>query len=151
MNPASLPLENNISISLNRLPENINFQNFIISKSLLGYLVKINTSILNYGKLNDFITNNAFDAKDLIVGISVKKELKKIISFGVLFNYLNTKIENYNENIFKSGIGIRTHFFEKRFGLGLSAYKYFNSNSHIQKFPCRLKILCLPVEIQTLK
>lgn len=128
LNPASILMENHLSLSMNSLPENISSQSFIITHLMNNYILKLNTSILDYGQLNDFITNNLFSAKDIVVGCSIKKEVKKVISVGIQFNFLNSKIGINSENIFKSGIGFRTHLMRKRLGLGLSVHKYFNLN-----------------------
>jgi len=128
LNPASILMENHFSISMKKLPESIYSQNFIITRFVSNNILKINMSILDYGQFEDFITKNSFTAKDVIVGLSVKRKLKKLISLGVQLNYLNSKIDNFSENIIKGGIGLRTHLMEKRLGLGIAIHRYFNLN-----------------------
>ena len=101
-NPASLKMASSISLTTIRIPENINSQNIEASKLYQNYVFKINTSITDYGKLSDFITQKQFSAKDLIVGFSIKTIFKNLISIGLSFDYLNSKIDTWNQKSLKS-------------------------------------------------
>ena len=123
LNPASLAKENHFSVSIIQLPENISYQNYFISKVINNNLIKINSSILNYGNLEDYITKKSFSANDFSIGFSLKSEFEKLISIGIQFNYLNSKIENYDNKILRSGIGIKTRLLNKRLGIGIAFHK----------------------------
>lgn len=123
LNPASLAKENHFSVSIIQLPENINYQNYLITKVIRNYLFKINSSILNYGDLEDFLTNKSFSANDYTFGFSMKSDFKKLVSIGIQFDYLNSEIENYNNQYVKGGIGFKSRLLNKRLGLGIAFHK----------------------------
>ena len=60
-----------------------------------------------------------FSANDFSIGFSLKSEFEKLISIGMQFNLLNSKIENYDNKILKSGVGIKTRLLNKRLGIGI--------------------------------
>ena len=119
LNPASLPLQNVMSISHIKIPENISIQNIFITQNFKNYLIKINTTILDYGELEDFVTDKKFNAKDLQLELSVKSTFQEILSLGVQLNYNNKIIDNYSINQLNTKIGFRTHLLENRLGVGL--------------------------------
>ena len=127
-NPASLKMASSISLTTIRIPENINSQNFETSKLYQNYVFNIKTSIIDYGELSDFITQNQFSAKDLIIGFSIKTIFKNLISIGLSFDYLNSKIDIWNQKSFKGTFGLLTHLMDKRIGVGITFIDYFHFN-----------------------
>ena len=127
-NPASLPFKDFISFSMINVPTDITSQNIFITKSYADYLFKFNSTILNYGDLEDFVTKNKFTAKDIQFGLSIKTTVQKIISIGIQLNYLNRNIENSTDKLLNSKIGIRTQLLEKRLGLGFVLNQIYKSN-----------------------
>ena len=45
---------------------------------LTGDLIKFNSTIINYGELEDFVTENKFTAKDIQVSFSIKTTVQNI-------------------------------------------------------------------------
>ena len=127
-NPASLPLINNVSLSIINIPEGISLQNMFISKNINNKLIKLHTTILHYGEFEDFVTRNKFFAKDVQIGVSVKSAIENILSIGVQLSYINRNIENYFSNLFIVKFGFRTHLLKKRLGLGLVINQSYNFN-----------------------
>ena len=75
-----------------------------------------------------FITENEFSARDIIIGISTKTIYKNLISVGLKVNYLNSKIDSWNQQSLKWTLGFRTHLLEKKLGLGIVYNRFFQQN-----------------------
>ena len=129
LNPASLPLQNVMSISHIKIPENISIQNIFITQNYKFFLIKLNTTILDYGELEDFVTDKKFKAKDLQFELSVKSTFQGILSLGVQLNYNNKIIDNYSFNQLNTKIGFRAHLLENRLGIGLVLNHLLESNN----------------------
>jgi hypothetical protein len=125
INPASIKMSSRISLTSFKIPEDINIQSLELSKRYNNYILKLNTSIIDYGQLTDFITENEFYARDVILGISTKTIYKNLISVGLKVNYLNSKIDSWNQQSVKWTMGLRTHLFDKRLGLGIAYNRLF--------------------------
>ncbi len=128
VNPASIKMSSNILLTSFKVPEDINIQSLEFSKLFNNNLLKLNTSIIDFGQLMDFITENEFSARDIIIGISTKTIYKNLISVGLKVNYLNSKIDSWNQQSLKWTLGFRTHLLEKKLGLGIVYNRFFQQN-----------------------
>ena len=128
VNPASIKMSSNILIASFKIPEDINIQSLEYSKLFNNNLLKLNTSIIDYGQLMDFITENEFSARDIIIGISTKTIYKNLISVGLKVNYLNSKIDSWNQQSSKWTLGFRAHLLDKRLGFGIAYNRFFQQN-----------------------
>ena len=79
VNPASIIMSSNFSISSVKVPGNISAHSIAISRTNDIYIVKFNISIIDYGEMFDFVTQNEFSSNDLMFVFSTKTNLKNLI------------------------------------------------------------------------
>ena len=127
-NPASLKMNSNYFLTTIKITDNINNQNLVIAKLHNNYIFKFKTSIIDYGIMNDFITQNHFSARDILIGFSAKTIFKNLISIGITIDYLNLKIAKWNQKSLRTIFGLKTHLIDERIGIAFSTFKYFKVN-----------------------
>ncbi|MAJ43366.1 MAG: hypothetical protein CMF96_01295 [Candidatus Marinimicrobia bacterium] len=131
LNPAALPIFNVVSFSNIQIPGDISLNSIFISQNFKNYLIKINTTVIDYGRLEDFVTNKNFNANDLKVDLSIKSTFEEILSLGLQIGYLNRNIENFSKSILVTKFGLRTQLLEKRLGIGFVLNHSFDDEDKI--------------------
>ena len=120
-NPAAISMySGGMSYSYLYLPANIHLGKIHhISKKNQG-IRAAKISILNYGTIIDSKTEEKSYAFDILLEMGYKRELKNIISVGILGGYLFSSITGFKSQLLFSKIGVRNRLLKKRLGIGLS-------------------------------
>ena len=120
-NPAAISMRYvGMSYSYLYLPANIHLGKIHHINNNNKRVRAVKFSLLNYGTIVDSETEEKSYAVDALVEIAYKKELKNIVSVGISGGYLFSSVAGFNSQLLFSKIGIRSRFFQKRMGIGLS-------------------------------
>ena len=120
-NPAAISMRSDgMGYSYLYLPANIHLGKIHHINNNNKRVRAVKFSLLNYGTIVDSETEEKSYAVDALVEIAYKKELKNIVSAGISGGYLFSSVAGYNSQLLFSKIGIRSRFFQKRMGIGLS-------------------------------
>ena len=136
LNPASLYIEKyGVQFSKHILPNDIYLAEISTTFNYNEHIIMSRIKTANYGQLEDAVTHNIFNAKDIIIELGSKFKFKNILSVGSSGGYIKSKIEQYqSEGIFFS-TGIKAEVLDKRLGLAAALTHLGMQLSTFNKIP----------------
>lgn len=121
-NPASLGINGKfLSIQYLIFPADITSHQFHFSTHTKRGSVSTVISIIDFGDLSDSVTGESFSARDLVLKVGYKSIWKNRLSWGITTGAIRSKIQQYEASGLFIDFGIRSRFFNNRFGIGISS------------------------------
>ena len=118
LNPASLYIEKyGVQFSKHVFPNDIYLAEISTTFNYNEQIIMSRIKTANYGQLEDAVTHNIFNAKDIIIELGSKFNFKNILSVGYSGGYIKSKIEQYQSEGMFFSTGIKAEVLDKRLGL----------------------------------
>jgi len=144
-NPSSMDSpDKSIGFSYHRYPADISLENLYYSFMHKDHLFNTYITKLDFGTLEDGKTLETFTAKDIVLGLAYKNQFQNRFSYGISIEYLYSNIENYYSDLLSLSLGLRSRFFDRRMGIGLSVenlcYVLTGYTSHTNQLPASYRL-----------